>query len=506
MITSLKILVSALFIIILASGCTKLDEEKFGSLAPDTYYKGEAEALSSVVGIYNLLSYNVDIGDPWRMKEYNTDEFITPGRASGGWYDQSNIDLLQHKQDKNNATIARAWQQIFQEIGTANAVIESLNASPNKDNLKALIAEAKALRAYGYYFAMDNWGNVPLVTVARIDPNNLPGTTPRAEIYKFIETEMLAAIDDLPSVKNVDRKAYYPRFTKESIYTALAYMYLNAEVYTGTQQWQKAVDMCDKVINTGAYSLMPAVLDNFSSPKQSTSTEIISAFTKDPTKTAGNNQFILYTQNGLDALKYNLPFVPANGYSTTQVSLDKYANDDVRKTLIEYGPQYYLDGRPLTYTNGTQLVLVPVKDLLAAQDNEGYKVLKYTPIGAAWSGFNADNDLILERYSNVLLIKAEALFRLGSAGAALPLVNQVRQRSGATALNALTLQDLEDERMREFLWEGCRRTDMIRFGTYFTGTWAFKTTVTEKFRAIFPIPQEQLTNNPKLEQNPGYAK
>ena len=113
------------------SGCTKLDEETFGSLSPDTYYKNEEEALSSVVGVYQLLSYNVDIGDPWRMKEFSTDEFIVPGRANGGWYDQSNVDLTNHVADANNNTILRAWTNIFQQIGTANAVLESLEASPN---------------------------------------------------------------------------------------------------------------------------------------------------------------------------------------------------------------------------------------------------------------------------------------------------------------------------------------------------------------------------------------
>lgn len=485
--------------------CTKLDEEKFGSLSPDTYYKGEAEALSSVVGVYALLSYNVDIGDPWRMKEFSTDEFIVPGRASGGWFDQNNIDLLKHVETPSNATVARAWTYIFQEIGTANAVLESLQSSANPDKIKALIAETRALRAYGYFFAMDNWGNVPLVTVARLDPKNLPATSPRTEVYNFIEKEMLEAVQDLPSAKDVDRSKYYPRFTKESVYTALAFMYLNAQVYTGTAQWQKVVEMCDKVINSGAFSLMPAVVDNFMSAKQAASTEIISAFTKDPTKNAGNNQFILYAQNGLDQKKYNLPFSPANGYSTGQVALDKYEDQDARKSLIEYGPQFYLDGiTPLKYPNGTQLVLVPVQDLLAAQDNEGYKVLKYTPIGASFSGFNADNDLVLERYANVLLMKAEALFRLGNNGDALLLVNQVRERSKASKLTSLTLQQIEDERAREFIWEGSRRTDMIRFGDYFTGTWPFKTTQTESFHKVYPIPAEQLVANPNLTQNQGY--
>src|SRR6476620_9912063 len=126
---SFKLLAAVLFMSAVIPSCTKLDEEQFGVLSPDNYYQGEKEALSSVIGVYQLLSYNVDIGDPWRMKEFSTDEFIVPGRASGGWYDQSNIDLLNHVEDANNSTIARAWTYIFQEIGTANAVIESLDAS-----------------------------------------------------------------------------------------------------------------------------------------------------------------------------------------------------------------------------------------------------------------------------------------------------------------------------------------------------------------------------------------
>ncbi len=275
-------------------------------------------------------------------------------------------------------------------------------------------------------------------------------------------------------------------------------------MYTGTPQWAKAIDMCDKVINTNAYALEADMMNNYRSATQAASKELISAFTIDPTKTSGNNQFILYTQNALDQLKYNLPFVPANGYSTTQAALDRYENVDKRKSYIEYGPQTYLDGTPLKYPNGTQLTLVPVQDLISAQDNEGYKVLKYTPVGTAWSGYNGDNDLVMVRYSEILLTKAEALFRSGSAAAALPLVNAVRTRSSATTLTTLTLQNIEDERSREFIWEGTKRRDMIRFGTFFTSTWAFKTGQTAAFRGILPIPNEQITANPKLQQNPGY--
>ncbi|WP_317041330.1 RagB/SusD family nutrient uptake outer membrane protein [Leeuwenhoekiella marinoflava] len=394
---------------------------------------------------------------------------------------------------------------MFQEIGTSNAVLESLQESPNSENLSALIAEARALRAYGYFYAMDFWGNVPLVTVARIDPNELPKTTPRAEIFNFIESELLSALDDMPSVNEVNRSDYYPRFTKESIYSLLAMMYLNAEVYTGTPQWQKAVDMCEVVINSGAFNLSNQVVDNFASNIQGSSSELISAFTNDPNNNAGNNQFILYAQNALDQLKYNLPFVPANGYSTYQEALDRYADNDARKDLLEYGPQTYLNGDPLLKDNGEQLVLIAVQDLVSAEDNEGYKVLKYTPIGASFSGYDADNDYVLTRYADILLTKAEALYRIdNNSTIALDLVNEVRERSNAGEILDLSLDILEDERAREFIWEGHRRRDMIRFESYFNETWAFKTTQTEAYRGIYPIPQEQITANPSLTQNPGY--
>ena len=488
---------------VVLAGCTKLDEEQFGSLSPTTYYRTEEEALSSVVGVYQQFSGVVDINDPFRVAEFGTDEFLVPGRASGGWFDQNNIDIMLHKVQPDNATAGRAWKFIFQEIGTANAVLESLSSSPNKANFTGVIAEARALRAYGYFYAMDFWGNVPIFTQARVDPANLPANNSRAQVFAFVEQEMLMAANDLPSVTRVNA-SYYPRLTKEAVYAALATLYLNAEVYTGTAKPAETLAMCDKVISSGAYSLEPNTVDSFKATKKATFKEVISSFSINPTRNAGANQFILYAQPALDQQRYNLPFTPANGYSTYQEALDRYENADRRKSLLEYGPQTYPNGQPLVDSKGTQLVLVPVTNYISAQDNEGYRVLKYVPDGVSWAGYNGDNDLILMRYADILLMKAEVLFRTGQAGAALPLVNQVRTRSNATPLASLTLKDIENERAREFIWEGHRRRDMIRFGSYFTGTWAFKTTQTPTWRGIYPIPQEQLTANPNLKQNPNY--
>lgn len=490
------------------SGCLNLDEELYGRLSPETYYQTEEEALSSVVGVYQFLSYMSRAGgDGWRVSEYGTDEFFCPGRASGGWYDEANMQIMAHKITPDNAALERVWEQsIFKIIGGANAVLASMESSPMRDNLKPLIAETRALRAYGYYYAMDYFGNVPLFTGAKVDANDLPKTAPRKEIFDFVVKEFTEAAADLPSITEVNRASYYPRLTKEAVYTALASVYLNAEVYADQAHWADVVTMCDNVIRTNAYSLEDKVGDCFLATNEANSTEVISSFAVDPARGVDGNEFILYAQHALDQKKYNLAFAPANGYCFTDEALNRYEAGDERLELLEYGPQYYQDGvTPLCDDDGNQLVLTTIKDMVAAQENEGYRVLKYSPVGVAWSGSRADNDYILERYSNVLLMKAEALFRQGQQqGEALELVNQVRRRSNLADWDELTLKKIEEERAREFIWENQRRRDMIRFGSYFTDTWFYKTTVTEEWRGIYPIPAIQLNNNPNLEQNPNY--
>ncbi len=501
----ISILKFSVLIAFILGSCTNLDEEIFGSLSPDNYYQTEEEALSSVAGVYQKVSDVVSIGAAWRPSVLGTDEFWVPARTNGGWYDGGIwIEYSTHNVSTSNVLNSRAWTSIFGMIGAANAVIQSLEESPNSDNLKGLIAETRGLRAFAYFYALDFWGNVPIFTDARVDPNNLPSTNTRSDVYDFVVTEMLAAAQDLPSVTEVSRKEYYPRFTKEAIYTALATVYLNAEVYSGTAHWNDVIDMCNNVISSNAYSLEDHVVNCFLSTNEENCLENISAFSIDPNKNAGSNQFILYTNHSLDKKKYNLSFGPADGYSTGDEAVNRYEDFDDRKTLIEYGPQYYLNGDPLTYDDGTHLVIIPIQNIRAAGNDEGYHVLKYSPIGTTWSGYNADNDFVLNRYSDILLMKAEALLRNNSAAQALPLVNEVRKRSNASTLASVSLNDIENERAREFIWEGTRRRDMIRFGSYFSDTWAFKTTVTPREKGLYPIPAEQITANPNLDQNPGY--
>lgn len=495
----------------ITTGCTNLDEELYGRLTPDNYYQTESQALSSLAGCYEYMAYMFRAGgDSWRIGEYGTDELFCPGRSNGGWYDEGVNQIMEHKCTPDNDRLNTCWNTyIFPGIGCDNAVLEAMESSPVADKLAGPIAEARALRAYEYFFAMDYFGNVPLFTDSRPDANNMPKTTKRAEVFNFIEKELLEAAEALPSAKTVDA-SYYPRITKEAAYTLLASLYLNAEVYTGTARWADAEKMCDNVINSGAFELADKVGDCFLSTNEGKCKEVIIAFSVDPTKNVDANQFILYAQHAVDQQKYSLPFGPACGYCFSDEALSWYTDKtDDRLNLLEYGPQYYLDGTPIEDPDqpGKQLVLTALKSKTAAENWEGYRVLKYSPVGATFSGSNADNDYIGERYSNILLTKAEALFRQGKdLNTALSLINQVRTRSNCPAFTAdeLNLKNIELERAREFIWENQRRKDMIRFGSYFTEKTFYADGNTEQWRGIYPIPQKQLNANPNLEQNPNY--
>lgn len=494
---------------LLTPSCTNLDEELYGRLTPDSFFQTEEEAVSSVAGAYNYFARMFQAGgDGWRSAEYGTDELMCPGRSNGGWLDENVNQIMRHEIVPFNDRLNGLWNCIFPGIGLDNSLIETFEASPLKDQLKGVIAEVRALRAYQYYYAMDCFGNVPICTDARVSTTNLPTTSPRADVFNFVVEEFKLAIADLPSVKDVDA-SYYPRFTKESAQAALAFVYLNGEVYSGKAYWKEVVDLCDAIINTGAFDLEGRVGDCFRADMEGKTKEVITAISVDKSKGVDGNQFILYAQHATDQQKYGLPFAPACGYCFDDTALNRYEEGDERLELLEYGPQFYLDGTPIMDPDhaGEQLVLTTIKDFIAAENREGYRVLKYTPIGASFSGSDGNNDYIVERYSNVLLMKAEALVRQGqNLNTALDLVNKVRNRSELPSLTAgeLTLAAIEKERANEFIWEGKRRPDMIRFGSYFNTTWSYKKTVTPEWRGIYPIPGQQISANPNLKQNPNY--
>lgn len=491
--------------LVLFGSCTDLHEDLYGRLSPQNYYNNESEVLSALVNVYSGIGYPIDGGNAYRTLELGTDEFAIPSRSDGRWYDGGVwLELARHEWTALNSRIASSWSSAFSVIGRANSFIESVNNSPNKDDYQAEIAEARLLRAYSYFFAMDLWGNVPLVTVARQNPQDLPTNSSSKEVFDFVTTELTEAAADLPSINEVDRTSYYGRVTRETAYAILAIVYLNAEVYTGQSYWQQCIDMCDSVIDSKGYQLAEPFVNNFVADNDK-SPEFILVRTIDPTQNAGGNSFVIKCLHDSHRFKYNLPFTPQNGFTTTEIAFNRYEDGDDRRDMILHGPQYDANGQPLPTISGSgNLVLTPIQNLANAAENEGYRELKWQP-DPNWVGSNGHNDLCIIRYAEILLTKAEALLRSGgSTTEALNLVNEVRLRSHASKLTSVTLNTIYDERGREFLFEGQRRRDMIRFGTYTTWTWKFKPNPDPDYRALFPIPQVELNANANLKQNPGY--
>ncbi|SEA21902.1 TonB-linked outer membrane protein, SusC/RagA family [Chitinophaga terrae (ex Kim and Jung 2007)] len=416
------------------------------------------------------------------------------GRLNGTieYYDKRTKDLLFNY---NVPSPPYLFPSMLANVGKISnkGVEESKVVLPTKDQI---IAQMKVLRAFHYYLAIDAFGNIPIVTsFAQTDP---PRNTPRAEAFKFVEKEILDNIQALPAT--LDTKNY-GKVTKGMAFMLLARLYANAQVYTGTARWADCIKMCDSVTRQG-YQLEADYFANFSTHNEN-SKENIFVVPYDAINAKGMMLHYL-TLHYNNRYTYGLPSSPWNGWCTLQAFYESFEDDDKRKTMFLEGQQYSQDGTPLKTEQGDPLIFTrTIGDLANAKQTEGVRIVKYeiqknTPYA------DQDNDLVIFRYADALMLKAECLLRMGREGEALAIVNNVRARNfeSAKPLPALTLDILLAERGKEFIWEGCRRQDLIRFGKW-NSAWQFHPADGE-YRKLFPIPQAQLDANPNLVQNPGY--
>jgi hypothetical protein len=280
-------------------------------------------------------------------------------------------------------------------------------------------------------------------------------------------------------------------------------------VYTGSARWADVVTATDAIINLGKYSLNANFLGNFAvnNDRNGSTVENIFVLPFDKTYAGGQVQHWRTLHYALGT-KYGMPGNPWNGWATRAEFYNTFTEDDLRKQMWLVGPQTNAAGQVIRFKDAVDnqekdLNFTPqITSLERALGNEGVRGLKYE-IQRNNNRNDQDNDQVIFRYADVLMMKAEALLRQGNAAGALPLVNQVRARAGVPAFTSVTLDQLLEERGREFAWEGWRRNDLVRFGRFGTGTWQFKT-LRDPSRNLFPIPAQQLSNNPNLTQNPGY--
>lgn len=475
-------------------GCTDLKEGIYGRQVADEFYATEVGINAALANIYN------EVRGDWNGKgiagadrgwfdlnESCTDEMMIPTRSDGAWDDNGIWRLMYtHTWTGSQEFINNTWTWLYRSVFKSNLSIELLegaNANP------ARIAEARVLRAYFYYMLMDGWGKVPFYTQNNVTVDQIPQTD-RAEIFNFVVDELKANVDLLPTTKGGE---FYGRFNKWAGYALLAKIYLNAEVYTGTAKWADAIAASDKIINEGGFSLVSTLYDNAGAQavfgdRLSDSEVIMSVYVDG--QSAPRNIIGIRSLHGPHGQAL-FGFGTWNGATAHQDFIDTYADADKRKK------QWLLGSQPggVTYTKN-------ISSLTNAGITEGARNAKYLPV-PPYDGGTSSNDFPVFRYADVLLTKAEAVLRSGGSNAtATALVNQLRSRAGLGNLETVDLTEVYNERGRELCWEGHRRQDMIRFGT-FTLARAFKAASDAKYK-LFPIPKQAIDANPTLVQNPGY--
>lgn len=497
--------------------CTKLDATVYDQVV--NFWRTPDEIAAGVAPAYTGLRRLGPGFDVYPVYEMSTDEIIVPNRITD-WDDNITwIEMWEHTWDANHPLLENAWQFIYSGIAQINGILEAVDqVTPLPKNISVIHAELKTVRAYYYFQALDLFGNVPIVENNHVPLSSL-GNQTSADVFKYIENELTQNIDSL--TKDVSPTTY-GRATQWFSLALLAKLYINAEVFTGTPRWADCMAACDSILNSNHFSLETNFFDNFKIENENSSETIFAI----PYDDAGNLGFFGIQAATLHYNSYqsfNIQGFVTNGFCSTEDYYKIFDPNDYRRKMFLVGQQYknetqYVDpvpdpnnevfdrlGNPLNFDpNITSFVVQQPKTEGAGARCAKWEFNKNTTGGMS-------NDYQLFRLADIILMKAEAQFRMGDNAGALSTINQqygtvsIRSRANMPDFTAaeVTADGFLAERARELSWEGWRRNDMIRLG-HFTDARVPEKLVSADFRKLYPIPQEELRKNSFLKQNPGY--
>ena len=519
--------------------CTKLDQKVYSVVTNENFWQTPDQIAAGIAPAYAQLTAIPD-GNVFSLNESTSDEMVVPARGSdwlgtGDW-----IQLWQHKYTSETPEVSGAWSDLYSGIGKINFILSIVNnINPAPSNLANINAELKTLRALYYYWAMDLYGNVPLVTDFKTDPSTVTNSTTQ-QVFTFVESELKANIDLITSEVSANT---YGRVTKWMAFSLLAKLYLNAQAYTGAARWSDCQAACDSVIQSAKYSLQPSYFDNFSQTNDG-SVENIFVVPFDHINIGGNNmqtQTLHYQSN----VNFQLSSSPWNGYCTNAEFYSHYDTSSVYTVKGQNTYRTFLDARtgqfligqqftvPYTYPPNTNVLYSSTDATLKLTDAQTGKLLNFYPnvteINNPTDTFrlaglrnikyfpnpgtqtNMSNDIAIFRLADIYLMRAEVALRQGTASMTdLGYINQIRERAyGGDAshdwtMGDFTLTNIFFERARELAWENMRRQDCIRFGTFGNARVPNKDADGDTHWQIFPIPKAQHDANTNLIQNPGY--
>ena len=264
----MKSKISTLFVSILLlfnTSCTDLYDDNWNTFLANEYkVQTEAEIEALVASPYSVLRKALLwTTQGFRLNEITADALVIPARPTG-WVDGGIYrSLHEHTWTSEHPIIRYVYQTNYEGIGLCNYILHQVDTEAIDMGSKetAYVAEVKVLRAIFYYMLCDFFGNVPLET--RYDPDGrmeLPKQATRAEVFNFIETEVKNNMDNLSEENG---GGMYGRVNKWTAWSLLAKIYLNSEVWTGTERWQDCIDACEQVIGSGLYDLDPKQVDVF---------------------------------------------------------------------------------------------------------------------------------------------------------------------------------------------------------------------------------------------------
>ena len=541
-----RLFLSAGLVAMTLTSCTDLD------MSPNSQYTEDPSQNSGVDPMIVVEAKMADVyfhlkgtlGRRYMEAQCLSSDEFTALAFAGGYYDSGTYaHQALHCSSPNDASIGW-YDDVTAGITKANTILEELGSGASAQ----MKAPARAIRAYYTWILMDNYGDTPILDKVQSEGSVVP-RSPRKEVAEWIESELN---DIIPALTEDVTENTYGKPTKWMAEALLAKLYINWPVYTAesVDQYDAAtaanpkldacIAACDEIINSGKFNLGSVdYLHKFSYDNGWKVEDFIYAIPYNAVEdiSGGNPYGMQYARpRTFKDMKNMLPNIYGSSDKFTQsfggnmVVTPEFAklfslDGDIRNLSILRGDVYVRDPKTLRPTtepfmyNGKQVHFT--EDItLAKVDNtmdvgndanayqQGCHSIKWFATSNDYNNKrNQSNDLPIFRYADILLMKAEALTRQGSSGAK-ALFNQIRTYAGApTIANEPTLQEIYDERGREFFDENWRRNDMIRFGHYedefFPHYKDFPDASFDKRHRIFPVPQNTINLN-GWEQNPGY--
>lgn len=551
-----NILTSAL-LALTTIGCTDLNveiESQYTEM-PDSEIAIQAQMSNAFYGFRSAIGRRFDEGVSCNSDEYTAVSFDGDYLNSR---DMANFSL--HMIDPTNSkNQLNVFDELQSAITNCNRVIFDLSAGGVSEED---LAPVRAVRAFYHFMIMDHWGDTPIIDHLLGDDERID-RSPRADVARWIESELLAVRDNC--YENVDASTY-GKPTRWMVDALLAKLYINWNVYTkdvtsaswdpnaANEKLNDCIAACDRVIASGHFNLNDDYKTKFMYTNGSQIKDFIYAmpfdaetvqgmtFARFRTWRRGQNSNGFYSIEMSNSVGGNMTLTPefvelfclpgdrrndviagSTGENIDLPSFDVYQYDNATGEPTDIRNTY--GGENVTFTKSITLKedltanppVVPNADLNCGADltgwTQGYRSIKFFPDINDYNNFsrNQDNDVPIFRYADVILMKCEAITRGGTAtngDTPMSLFNQIRAYVNAPLLDHNpSLQEILDERGREFLDEHWRRNDLIRFGD-FERDWGFKydfnpDAANPQYR-LWPLSIDALNSNTNWTQNAGY--